>query len=139
MQIADELTRIARGEVLSDDWNKQIYSVDASHYQVSPCAIIHPEDEQDLKLICEYSYANNLQLTARGAGTGLLGQSLSSGIVVDFTKHMNKIIEIGDDFVTVEPGMIKGILDRELAKRKKVPSAGPCKRQLLYYRGHDSR
>src|SRR5579884_982983 len=99
MQIADELARIARGEVLSDDWNKQIYSVDASHYQVSPCAIIHPEDERDLKLICEYSYANNLQLTARGAGTGLLGQSLSNGIVVDFTKHMNKIIEIGDDFV----------------------------------------
>jgi glycolate dehydrogenase FAD-linked subunit len=43
--IADELERIAKGEILSDDWSKAIYSVDASHYSIKPSAIVCPLDE----------------------------------------------------------------------------------------------
>ena len=49
-------------------------------------------------------------------GTGLLGQSLSSGLILDFTANMNKIIDIEDDYVTAQPGLIKGVLDNELGK-----------------------
>ena len=61
-----------------------------------------------------------MPITARRAGTGLLGQSLSDGVVIDFTKHMNQIIEIEDDNVVAEPGTVKGVLEREL-RRKFLP------------------
>ncbi|MGB8024555.1 MAG: FAD-binding protein [Nitrososphaeraceae archaeon] len=116
--IADELNRIAKGEILSDDWSKEIYSVDASHYSIKPSVIVCPFDEHDLSQICQYAYSKNTSITARGAGTGLLGQSLNDNIIVDFAKHMNKILEVGTDHVLVQPGLVKGILDKELKKEE---------------------
>lgn len=125
-EIADELERVAKGEVLSDDWNKKVYSVDASHYSIEPSAIVYPLDEHDLSRICQYGYSKNTSITARGAGTGLLGQSLNSSIILDFTKHMNKILEIGADYVLVQPGLVKGMLDKELKKRGKFLPPDPA-------------
>ena len=124
--IADELNRIAKGEILSDDWSREIYSVDASHYSIKPSVIVCPFDEHDVSEICRYGYSKNIPITARGAGTGLLGQSLNNNIIIDFTKHMNKILEIGTDYVLVQPGLVKGILDKELKKRGKFLSPDPA-------------
>jgi FAD/FMN-containing dehydrogenase len=126
MNIAGDLLSIAKGEVLEDSWSRQIYSMDASHYEIEPAAILCPIDEHDVQTICQYSFSKKVSITARGAGTGLLGQSLSSGIILDFTKHMNKIIEIDDDHVTVEPGIVKGQLDKELRKRNKFLPPDPA-------------
>src|ERR687887_1194062 len=124
--IAEELKRIAKGEILSDDWSKVIYSVDASHYSIKPSVIVCPLDEYDLSEICQYGYSKNISITARGAGTGLLGQSLNDNIIIDFTKYMNKILEIGTDYVLVQPGLVKGILDKELKKRGKFLPPDPA-------------
>ncbi len=125
-QIADDLQRIAKGEILSDSWSRKIYSVDASNQFLTPSVITCPHDEYDVEKICQYSFSKGVSITARGAGTGLLGQSLSEDIVIDFTKHMNKIIEIGDDYVIVQPGLIKGKLDNELKKRGKLFPPDPA-------------
>lgn len=124
--VADELRRIAKGEVFDDEWSREIYSVDASHYSLLPLAVVNPMDKYDIQKICQYSFTNNLPITARGAGTGLLGQSLSNGVVIDFTKHMNQIIEIEDDYVVAEPGTVKGVLDRELGRRGKFLPPDPA-------------
>src|SRR5919199_1138142 len=124
--IADELKRIAKGEILSDDWSKVIYSVDASHYSIKPSVIVYPLDEYDLSKVCQYGYSKNISLTARGAGTGLLGQALSDSIVIDCTRHMNNITEIGDDYVIIQPGLVKGILDKELKKKGKILPPDPA-------------
>jgi FAD/FMN-containing dehydrogenase len=124
--IADDLVRIARGEVLADDWSRQVYSVDASHYEISPQAIVCPADEGDVQEICRYAHSKKIAIAGRGAGTGLLGQSLSQGLVVDFTRHMNRILELADDYVVVQPGMVKGMLDRELKKKGKFLPPDPA-------------
>ena len=124
--IADELKRIARGEVLSDDWSRKIYSVDASHYSIKPSVIVYPLDEFDLSDLCQYGYSKNISITARGAGTGLLGQSLNDNIIIDFTKYMNKILEIESDHVIVQPGLVKGVLDKELEKKGKFFPPDPA-------------
>ena len=124
--IADQLLRIAKGEVLSDDWSRKIYSVDASHYCVKPSVIVCPLDEYDVSKVIQYAYTKNLSVTARGAGTGLLGQSLNDHVVFDFTKHMNKILEITDDYVLVQPGLVKGLLDKELLKKGKFLPPDPA-------------
>jgi glycolate oxidase len=125
--IADGLARIARGEVLADGWSRQVYSVDASHYEMEPAAVACPADEGDVQEICRYSFSKKIPVTGRGAGTGLLGQSLSGGgLVLDFTRHMNRVLDIGDDYVVVQPGMVKGILDRELKKQNKFLPPDPA-------------
>ncbi len=126
VQIADDLRRIAKGEILSDTWSRKIYSVDASNQFITPSVISCPHDEYDVAKICQYSFSKGVSITARGAGTGLLGQSLSDDIIIDFTKHMNKIIEIGDDYVIVQPGQIKAKLDNELKKRGKFFPPDPA-------------
>jgi FAD/FMN-containing dehydrogenase len=88
--------------------------------------ILFPLDEHDLAEICRYGYSKNVSITARGAGTGLLGQSLNDNIIVDFTKHMNKILEIESDHVIVQPGIVKGVLDKELKKRGKFLPPDPA-------------
>ncbi|MDQ3888044.1 MAG: FAD-binding oxidoreductase, partial [Thermoproteota archaeon] len=126
MNIARELLCIAKGEVLEDDWSRHVYSVDASHYEIEPAAIVCPVDEDDVQRLCQYASSNKIPITARGAGTGLLGQSLSYGIVLDFSKHMDSIIDIDDDHVIVQPGIVKGMLDKELKKRNKFLPPDPA-------------
>src|ERR671931_2175618 len=124
--LAEELRRIAKGEILSDSWSRDIYSVDASHYTIKPSVIVCPMDEYDIQKICQHGFSKNVSITARGAGTGLLGQSLSNNIVIDFTKYMNKIIEIGADYIIVQPGFVKGVVDKELKKKRKFLPPDPA-------------
>ena len=126
MHIAGDLLRIAKGEVLDDSWSRRVYSVDASNYEIEPTAVVCPADEHDVQHMCQYSFAKKIPITARGAGTGLLGQSLSEGMILDFTKHMDKITEIGEDYVMVQPGIVKGLLDKELKKRNKFLPPDPA-------------
>jgi len=127
LRIADDLLRIAKGEVLDDSWSKRIYSVDASYYEIEPAAVTYPVDEHDVSQICEYSSFNRVPITARGAGTGLLGQSLSDGgIILDFTKHMNRVLEVENGHVIVQPGIVKAVLDKELKKRNKFLPPDPA-------------
>jgi glycolate oxidase len=49
ISVADELRRIAKGEILSDSWSRDIYSVDASHYTIRPSMIVCPSDEYDVE------------------------------------------------------------------------------------------
>ena len=123
---SSELRKLGLSDIFDDDWTRTIYSVDASHCAIKPLAVDFPSDEYDVQKICTYANEHNIPITSRGAGTGLLGQSLSDGIILDFTKKMNKVLEIGDDYVIVQPGVVKAILDMELAKRGKFIPPDPA-------------
>ncbi|HET7391656.1 MAG TPA: hypothetical protein VFJ51_12605, partial [Nitrososphaeraceae archaeon] len=60
MSVGDDLTRIAKGEILSDSWSRKVYSVDASHYAVIPSVIVCPQDQYDIEDICEYCFSKNI-------------------------------------------------------------------------------
>ena len=119
-----ELTGIS--DIFDDDWTRTIYSVDASHCYVKPMAVSFPSDKFEIQEICSYAHSRNIPVTCRGAGTGLLGQSLSNGIIIDFTKKMNKILEIGENYVVTQPGIVKAVLDKELAKKGKFIPPDPA-------------
>ncbi len=104
-------------KVYTDQWTRLINSVDASHFQIHPSMVFVPEDVTDVISICQYAYGKEIPLTARGGGTGLLGQALTKGIVVDTHSHLNRIIEIGESYAVVEPGVVKTVLDKELKKK----------------------
>lgn len=96
-----------------------VASTDNSIYEVLPKAIVYPRDAADLNRIVRAARrqpAAQISLTARGGNTGTNGQSLSAGVIVDFSRHMNKIIALDVEAlrVTVEPGVVLDQLNREL-------------------------
>ena len=117
--IDDILWRKLANKAYTDQWTRLINSVDASHFQVHPSMVFVPDDVTDVINVCQYAYRKEIPLTPRGGGTGLLGQALTQGIVVDISKQLNRIIEIEESYVVVEPGVVKTVLDIELKKKGK--------------------
>lgn len=95
---------------------KAIYSTDGSDYRETPLAVAYPENDVDIIKLVKLASDNKISLIPRGAGTSLAGQVVGSGMVVDFSKHMNKILEVNKDehWVRVEPGVVLSELNRYL-------------------------
>ncbi len=128
MHSFDDFKSSYKGDAFDDDWIRTYYSVDASEHQIYPSIICYPKDKSDIVESLHYSRKKNLSVTCRGAGTGLLGQSLSNGLILDFTKFMNNILEIDtkSNIVFVQPGVVKGVLDKELKKHDKFLPPDPA-------------
>jgi FAD/FMN-containing dehydrogenase/Fe-S oxidoreductase len=115
-QLLEDLQDALQGEIHCDDITCTLYSTDASMFQVQPQAVIVPADEADVQTVVRYAAEHKLSVTARGAGSGMAGESLSAGLLLDFTRHFRSIPNIGHDTVRVQPGVIYRQLQDELAK-----------------------
>ena len=123
INLKEELEKQLDCEISNDDLIRKFYSVDASFYKIKPQIVIFPKSEKDIIKIIKIAKKYNASVTARGAGTGLVGSALGKHIVLDF-KKMNKI-KIQKNTVRIEPGVIKGILDERLAKQRKFFAPNP--------------
>jgi anaerobic glycerol-3-phosphate dehydrogenase C subunit len=129
-QIADELSRLIAGECFSDIFTRVAFSTDSSIYQIIPQCVVAPKNTEDIAAVIKYAGENNIPVVARGAGSGLGGESLTSGIMLDTTRYMNKIIGASADgsTVTCQPGVVLDEVNKYLAKfNKKIgpdPSSG---------------
>lgn len=108
-----------QGDLNPDYANRVVLATDNSIYQVLPQGVIYPRDVADLQLVArlvELPEFREIVLSARGGGTGTNGQSLTDGLVVDISKHMNKILEINADerWVRVQTGVVKDQLNAAL-------------------------
>ncbi len=108
-----QLSKSLEGTLLFDELNKTIYSTDASVYKMRPIAVAIPKTVQDIRTLIEFANENKISLTPRTAGTSLAGQTVGSGIIVDVSKHFNKIISVDTirKTVTVQPGVIRDELN----------------------------
>jgi len=130
-QIRDDLRGSFRGRVLVDDTSRALYATDASPFEVTPVAVAVPADEDDLRSLVQYAHESQLPLVARGGGTGLAGEALGPGLVVDLSVHFRQILMVGPDWVTAQPGVTCAALNAELARvgRRFAPdptSAAAC-------------
>jgi FAD/FMN-containing dehydrogenase/Fe-S oxidoreductase len=107
------------GDLNPDYANRIVLSTDNSIYQMLPQGVLYPKSADDLVLIAkladEQRFAE-VKLSARGGGTGTNGQSLTDGLIVDVSKHMNQVLEINAEerWVRVESGVVKDQLNRAL-------------------------
>ncbi len=94
-----------------------MYATDASVFKELPVAVCHPAGENDLQHILSFARSYKLPLIPRTAGTSLAGQVVGHGLVVDFSKYMNQILELNveEKWVRVQPGVILDDLNRFLA------------------------
>jgi FAD/FMN-containing dehydrogenase/Fe-S oxidoreductase len=108
----DELAKSDfRGEIATRFADRMVAATDNSVYQFIPIAVVYPRNEADVVHFCRLAgQARYLELnyTPRGGGTGTNGQSLTHGLVVDVSRHLNKIgtFDLEGGWVEVEPGVV---------------------------------
>ncbi|HEY6565083.1 MAG TPA: FAD-binding protein, partial [Pirellulaceae bacterium] len=83
-----------RGEVLADVVSRGIYATDASHYQVMPSCVVVPRDQEDAAFAVRTATEHRVPITARGGGTSLSGQTTWTGMVLDFSKYVDRVLEV---------------------------------------------
>ncbi len=126
-EIQKNLNNKISGEIRSDEKTRMIYSTDASIYQIVPQAVAFPKSDEDLQIIMEYAFANNIPITPRGGGTSLAGATVGSGIIVDFSMFMNKVLNYNPDenWVEVQPGIILDELNKYMSADNKIFGPDP--------------
>jgi FAD/FMN-containing dehydrogenase/Fe-S oxidoreductase len=113
--IRDDLRGVIKGDLLFDDVSRALYSTDASIFEVKPEGVVVPRDEEDACALVRYAAEHRIPLIPRGAGSGVAGESLGSGIVVDMSRYFRTIVEVGPDTVCVQPGVTCRDLNIRLA------------------------
>lgn len=118
MKNLEKLAAKLNGELNWDKLHLRLYSTDASIYQKEPVAVAYPRNKEDIKQLIAFARQHKIPLIPRTAGTSLAGQCVGEGIVVDVSKHFTKILEINkeESWVKVQPGVIRDMLNMELAK-----------------------
>ena len=125
-RIHDDLRDLISGELLFEPIERAPYAHDASIYEIDPLGVACPRTEDELAAIVRYASDNAIPVHARGAGTGLAGESLGPGLVVDFARHLRRIVHVGAESATVQAGVVLDRLNAHLAPtgRKIGPDPG---------------
>lgn len=114
--LGNDLRRRIRGQVETDDVTRVLYSTAACMFQIEPMAVVAPRDANDVAEIVRYCRRHQIPITCRGAGSSVAGQAIGEGIVLDFRRHMNRILEVDPERrrARVQPGVVLEDLNRRL-------------------------
>jgi FAD/FMN-containing dehydrogenase/Fe-S oxidoreductase len=103
-----ELKAAIQGEVRFDDGSRALYATDASNYRQVPIGVVVPRTTEDVVETVRLCYRYGVPVLSRGGGTSLCGQCCNVAVVIDFSKYLNKIVEIDKDrkIARVQPGVV---------------------------------
>ncbi len=106
--LADELRRAVRGEVRFDAGSRALYSTDGSNYRQVPIGVVLPRDENDVLQTIAACRRFGAPVLSRGGGTSLAGQCCNAAVVMDFSKYMNRIVDLDPRAkrARVQPGVV---------------------------------
>jgi len=116
-QFISELKATLSSEVYDDETSLGIYATDASLYQITPVVVVLPKDEDDLLKAIKLANKYKISILPRGGGTSLAGQTVGHSMILDFSKHMNQVLELNieEQWVKVQPGIARDELNNFLA------------------------
>ena len=117
-QLESELSAILDGEVLFDNYSKILYSTDASIYQMEPIGVVIPRSTNDVITTFEFANKHQIPILPRGGGTSLAGQTVNNALVIDFSKHLDQVLEVNPEemWARVQPGIVLEQLNRQVSK-----------------------
>ncbi|MDQ1046517.1 FAD-binding and (Fe-S)-binding domain-containing protein [Streptomyces sp. V4I2] len=106
-----DLRKAVRGEVGFDVTSRALTTMDASNYRRVPLGVVAPRDADDVAAVLGVCREHGVPVVARGGGTSIAGQATGTGVVLDFTRHMNRLVSLDPEAGTavVQPGLV---LDR---------------------------
>src|SRR6201994_1324305 len=116
--LREKLSREITGDVLFDSFSRGRYATDASFYQIVPAGVVVPKTIDEALRALAIARDAGRKVPPRGGGTSQCGQTVNDGIVIDLSKHLNKLISLDVDNRTcvVEPGIVLDDLNRQLKK-----------------------
>ncbi|PHN05589.1 FAD-binding and (Fe-S)-binding domain-containing protein [Flavilitoribacter nigricans] len=111
-----ELSDQLEGELFTSSLWRTLYATDGSVYRQLPDAVVLPRSTEDIKAVIRFAGKHQLPIIPRAAGTSLAGQVVGEGIVVDISRHFNRILEVDAEagWVRVQPGVIRDELNQYL-------------------------
>jgi FAD/FMN-containing dehydrogenase/Fe-S oxidoreductase len=114
------LRRELRGEVMFDAFSRGRYATDASFYQIEPIGVVVPRDRADAATAIAIAREAGVPVLPRGAGTSQCGQTVAHALVVDCSRHMDRIVAVDTDRrrARVEPGVVLDRLNRALRQHR---------------------
>src|SRR6516225_4615434 len=117
-KLKERLSRELTGEVFFDAFNRGRYATDASFYQIMPEAVVVPRSTDEALRALAIARDAGRKVTPRGGGTSQCGQTINDGVVIDFSKHLNRLISLDVENKTcvVEPGIVLDDLNRQLKR-----------------------
>jgi len=120
LELQRELKRTLKGEVRFDRGSRALYATDGSNYRQIPIGLVVPRNDEDVIAAVTACRKFGAPVLARGAGTSLAGQCCNVAVVLDFTKYMNKILEINPQqgFARVQPGVVLDSLRYQVEKHQ---------------------
>ncbi len=106
--LVDELKNNIKGEVRFDNGSRALYATDASNYRQTPIGVVIPKEIDDVIKTVNLCHKNKVPLLSRGGGTSLAGQCCNTAVIMDFSKYLNKILELNhkEKYAWVEPGLV---------------------------------
>ena len=106
-----------QGEVDASTRRRAEYSTDASNYRVVPEVVVFPRSTQDVLTALQIARTHGVPVTSRGGGTSIAGNSVGPGMILEFSKHLNQILEVDPEARTarVQPGVIMTDLQKAAA------------------------
>ena len=112
------LRREVQGEVLFDAFSRGRYATDASIYQIEPLGVVMPKSREDAATAIAIAREEGVPVLPRGAGTSQCGQTVARALVIDCSKHLDRVIEVDIEGrrARVEPGVVLDRLNRQLRK-----------------------
>lgn len=113
---SEQLSAIYKGEFTLSETYRILYSTDASIYREMPLGVAYPSNDEEVWQLIQFANTYQIPLIPRGAGTSLAGQVVGNGLVIDFSKHFNRIIEVNtnEQYVIVQPGIVLDELNKQL-------------------------
>ena len=131
-RIEADLRGLLDGDVHCDLLTSHLYASDASIYEIMPLGVVRPRHADDVQKCVQYAADNAIPLVCRGAGTGLAGQAIGSGLVLDFSRYMRRLLEIDLEkkLVRVQPGLVLADLNRALANHGLLFGPDPATRSV---------
>ena len=115
--LESELRRRVAGEVRFDDGTRALYATDASNYRQVPIAVVIPRDTDDLLAALDACRETGAPVLPRGAGTSLAGQCCNVAVVLDLSRHLNRVLQIDREarLARVQPGVVLDHLRQAVA------------------------
>ncbi|SEE90644.1 FAD-binding and (Fe-S)-binding domain-containing protein [Jiangella alba] len=116
-ELTHRLKRVVPGGVDASSRRRAEYSSDASNYRVVPQVVVFPRHVDEVVAAAEAARAAGVPLTARGGGTSVAGNAVGPGVVVDFSRHLNRVLELDPESSTalVQPGVVLASLQAAAA------------------------
>ncbi len=129
-RIQADLRGLLDGEVRCDDVFVQMYASDASIYEIKPLGVVRPRGTADVVACVQYAAEHGIPIYARGAGSGVAGESLGPGLMLDFSHRMRRTIAVEGDTVRVQPGVVLRHLNTHLARHDRFFGPDPATRSI---------